>query len=155
MEKDTPKFIDYFYYNDGELYWKHNNKIAGSINNTGYYTVGLNNHYYIKHKIIYAIFNNNDYPEMVDHIDRDNSNNKIENLRKCNKSLNEANTGPRCTNTTGYKGVSFHKQARKFRAFLQQKHLGLFETAELAASAYNDAAYKAYGEFAYINNIRK
>lgn len=154
MEKDTPRFTDYFYYKDGELYWKHNNKIAGSVNNTGYFNIKLNGNNYIKHKVIFALFNNNYYPDMVDHKDRDNQNNRIENLRECNKSQNEANTGPRKTNKVGYKNVAFHKAANKYRAYLKGKHLGLFETPEQAAMAYNKAAILEYGEFAFVNIIK-
>jgi hypothetical protein len=56
---------------------------------------------------------------------------------------------------TGFKGVSKH--GNRFRAKIwnndQQYHLGLFDTAEEAAAAYNAEAFRLYGEFAVLNEI--
>lgn len=45
------------------------------------------------------------------------------------------------TNTSGYKGVSFHKHSQKWRATIsilnKKKHIGFYETKEAAALAYN------------------
>ena len=54
---------------------------------------------------------------------------------------------------TGFKGVT--KKGSKFKATLvvsgEEKHLGLFDTPEKAAKAYNIAAKKYFGELAYQN----
>ena len=50
------------------------------------------------------------------------------------------------TNTSGYKGVSWHKQAKKWRVVIKinqkQKHLGLFISKKLAALRYDVEAIK-------------
>ncbi len=47
-------------------------------------------------------------------------------------------------NTSGYKGVSYHKKSQKWQAAIQvdgrKKHLGVFATAEDAGRAYDAAA---------------
>lgn len=89
--------------------------------------------------------------EIVDHIDRNPLNNTIRNLRICTKQENAINTPIRSDNATGYKGVSYHKKAGKFRAYIvingKQIHLGLFDTAEQAAQKYQETARLFYGEF--------
>ena len=145
-------FTDKFYYDpDGYLRYITSGEVAGSKTD-GYKAVYYNKIKYSLHKAIFA-YHNGYLPKVVDHKDRNKNNNKIENLREANKSLNEANTGIRKNNTSGYKGVSFYKRINKYRAYLKCKHIGLFDTAEEAAKAYNDAALKAYGEYAYLNII--
>ena len=66
----------------------------------------------------------------IDHIDRDKSNNKIDNLRHVSCSCNKRNVGLRQDNTSGIKGVYWDKQSDKWRAQItannKQHHLGLF-----------------------------
>lgn len=47
-------------------------------------------------------------------------------------------------NTSGFKGVSYNKTARKWVAQIKGTYLGLFPTPELAAQAYKEAAIKTY-----------
>jgi hypothetical protein len=58
-----------------------------------------------------------------------------------------------------FKGVSYHSDARKWRAQItsygEHEHLGLFNTPEEAALAYNNAAIDHYGEFAFLNEVGK
>ena len=60
-------------------------------------------------------------------------------------------------NRTGYKGVYYHKAAKKFAARIQfmrkSYHLGLFNSKLDAADAYDKAAYKYFGEFARLNRV--
>lgn len=93
----------------------------------------------------------------VDHIDGNRLNNQRSNLRLATSSQNKMNRGPRKDNTSGYKGVSWHSQRLKWTARVKagQKyiHLGLFDSKEAAALAYNSAARLLHGEFAWLNNI--
>lgn len=93
----------------------------------------------------------------VDHRDCDGLNNRRSNLRQCISAENLQNQRIRIDNTSGYKGVSRRKDTRLFRAVIaigkKQLHLGYFKTSEEAATAYDVAAAKHYGEFARLNNV--
>jgi hypothetical protein len=91
-------------------------------------------------------------PRQVDHQDLDKANNCWSNLRAADASKNSSNRGLREDNTSGYKGVCWHKKAGKWTAMIQLNnrsiYLGLYETAEGAAAAYRTAAESYFGEFA-------
>jgi len=87
----------------------------------------------------------------VDHTDGDPSNNLRSNLRLCAHQENGRNRRRSTTNTSGFKGVSWDKQARCWRAYIKRNykniHLGLFDTPEQASVAYQAAAERLFGEF--------
>lgn len=91
----------------------------------------------------------------VDHINHDTLDNRKENLRLCNRWQNKANTRPIRTNTSGFKGVSKHKgkwQA-SIRVMGKLLYLGRYDTKELAAASYNEAAQEHFGDFAWLNPL--
>ena len=63
----------------------------------------------------------------------------------------------RSQTTSKYKGVSWHKASKKWRACIshndKHKHIGTFEIELAAAIAYNDAAIKYFGDFALLNDL--
>jgi hypothetical protein len=91
----------------------------------------------------------------VDHKDGNGLNNHKQNLRLCSPSQNTANGVKHCNNTSGFKGVSWHKGKRKWEAQIQTGHktkfLGRFDSPQKAALAYNIAAISTFGEFARLN----
>lgn len=96
---------------------------------------------------------------MPDHKDLDIFNNQKSNLRAATVQQNHANRYAPVSNTSGYKGVSWHKTSEKWRAYISWKnhyiHLGNFYTKEEAAKAYNEAALERFGEFARLNIIEE
>ncbi|MHB8108136.1 MAG: AP2/ERF family transcription factor, partial [Candidatus Cryosericum sp.] len=70
---------------------------------------------------------------------------------------NLCNRGAQTNNKSGYKGVSWHKAARKWEAAIhyngQKVYLGLFPTAIKAAKAYNKRAVELHGAFAHLNKV--
>jgi hypothetical protein len=91
----------------------------------------------------------------VDHIDGDSLNNQRANLRICSHQENRSNTRKHKDNTSGFKGVSWSKAAKKWTARLCNKHLGVFLTKEDAARAYNTTASERFGKFACLNVLPK
>lgn len=95
----------------------------------------------------------------VDHIDGNPLNNRRSNLRICTYFQNNCNKGKQPTNTSGYKGVYFHKQMKKWQAQIMVKgrniYLGLFESAEEAHEVYCLAAVMLHGEFANLGEGEK
>jgi hypothetical protein len=89
----------------------------------------------------------------TDHINGDKLDNRRANLRIATPANNIHNTPPR--GTSGYRGVSFHPHTGKWRARLKvagiTTSLGLFDSAEAAARAFDAAAPEIYGEFAWLN----
>lgn len=88
----------------------------------------------------------------VDHIDLDGLNNRWVNLREASKAQNGHNTRAPCTNTSGFKGVSLHRQTGRYRATIRsgdrQIWLGYHDTPEEAHAAYVKAANELRGIFA-------
>lgn len=101
------------------------------------------------------ILNVDDPNIFCDHKNGDGIDNRRCNLRQCSSSENGTNRPFQKNNTTGFKGVDFHKQRGKYRAIIQfknkQYHIGLFQNAEDAARAYDEAARRLHGEFAHLN----
>lgn len=98
------------------------------------------------------------FPEIVDHKDRDNLNNRIENLRAATGLQNARNyTKPINGKTSIYKGVCFNKSENKWRAQInvnkKRTLIGRFITETEAAAAYNKSALEHYGEFSNLNII--
>jgi hypothetical protein len=96
--------------------------------------------------------------EQVDHINGDKLDNRRANLRICTRSQNFYNKGRQSNNTSGYKGVTFCKATKKWRAqiWFNKKRLsiGRYKTKEEAALEYNKMANKYHAEFANLNIIK-
>ena len=88
----------------------------------------------------------------VDHIDGDGLNCRRANLRAATNSQNRWNTAPPINNSSGVKGVRFHRRLGKYQSSITHKgeriHLGTFDTVAEAARAREQANYDFHGEFA-------
>jgi len=140
---DTP-IQAIFDYKDGELYWKispvnwiNEGELVGSTRHDGYKETQFRNVKYLVHRLIF-FYHHGYWPKLIDHRDRNPSNNKIENLRESNKSLNAYNYGLPVNNKSGVRGVSWDKTRNKWVARFKQgtKYLwlGYFDTIEAATA---------------------
>ena len=95
----------------------------------------------------------------VDHRDGDGLNNQFSNLRIVTSSQNKTSRGVRSDSKSGYKGVEFQRQNNNWCAYIcyggKKRHLGVYLTAEKAALAYNGAAIKQWGEYAWTNRVKR
>jgi len=93
----------------------------------------------------------------VDHINQNKLDNRKENLRACTRTQNLGNRTPYANNTSGYKGVSWNRNERKWIVQIgiygKRIRVGEFADKKEAAKAYNKAAIEWFGEFACINNV--
>lgn len=91
----------------------------------------------------------------VDHVNGDGLDNRRSNLRPATHGQNMANKRRYRNNTSGFKGVTWHGQRERWQARLwsdgKQHYLGLHDTAEAAARAYDEAASSLFGTFARLN----
>jgi hypothetical protein len=91
----------------------------------------------------------------VDHANLRTLDNRRVNLRLATRSQNMANGRVRTNNTSGAVGVSWHAQAKKWRAYLRIDgklvNLGLFRAYGAAFDARLDAERQLFGQFAPSN----
>lgn len=111
-----------------------------------YYSVRHEGTYYFCHHVVWTLFHGL-IPEMriIDHVDRNGHNNKIENLKIKTSTGNGYNKSP--TGASKYKGVSWFARDKKWLARLGTKNgfifLGYHDTQIEAAMVWDKAAKKA------------
>lgn len=93
----------------------------------------------------------------IDHRNRNPLINQKTNLRLCTAIGNNRNKSKPKNNKSGYKGVYWNKESKKWRAIIRVNkkaiHLGLFKDKTKAAVVYNEAAIKFHKEFACLNKL--
>lgn len=155
-----------FKYKNGHLYWRKGHQIggeriagvkAGTVLNTGYVAIYINQVPYQAHRLIWILHKKGDVASRLDHRNRNRRDNRLSNLRLATNSQNITNqTGG--NGQTKYKGVYIiSNRKKKFWAAItvdkNLKGLGMHYTAKEAALSYNKAAKKFYGKFACLNDI--
>ena len=126
-----------FSYRDGKLFWNKtvSNKKAGSragkLNKQrGYRYVGYRGRHYLEHRVIYKLVHGH-CPRYLDHVNRNRSDNRIENLRQTTHSANHYNKQKVANKTSEEKGVCFDKRTGKWMAYLTVSrcniHLGYYQ----------------------------
>lgn len=110
---------------------------------------------YLHHAV--WLYHHGSKPAMLDHINGDTRDNRIENLRECTSAQNQFNSRRKASNKAGHKGVVFHAPCThkpwhaKINVGGRRISLGYHATKEEAAAAYAAGAAKYAGEFARAN----
>lgn len=137
----------------GKLSYK-NDSISGAKGETasyphsqGYLSIAIGRAEYLVHRVIWFM-QTGYWPDQVDHLNHDRSDNRWVNLREVSSRENQLNmTGRRKNNSTGVLGVR-KLPSGKFNATImvnrKQISLGTYETLEEAAAA-RKVADKTYG----------
>lgn len=107
---------------------------------------------YLEHRAVWALVHGRDSEVQIDHINLDTFDNRIENLREASHGLNRANSRLSSNSTSGLKGVTWHKSARRWTAHIgvngRKLSLGSFDNPDDAHRAYAEAARHHFGDFA-------
>ena len=145
-----------FDYVNGELIWKINpgknqyiGRVAGVVGQ-GYKHICVDRKKYLAHRLIF-LYHHGCIPEIVDHINRNTLDNRIENLREASKSQNARNSKVYKNNVSGITGVRWDNQKQKWQSSIRvnsiQTHLGFFEEINDAIESRKKAEEKYFGEF--------
>lgn len=137
----------------GNLRWKKKtnhfieiNTIAGCKDKDNYILIGLKGKLYKAHRLIWLYMEGYLPEHDIDHIDRNPSNNKWDNLRHVSRTCNVNNTGIRKDNTSGVKGVYWKKNRKHWQVAIcinqKQIHLGTFKGFTKAVHARYKAEIK-------------
>lgn len=93
----------------------------------------------------------------TDHINGNSLDNRKQNLRICSLSQNQQNKKKSPINTSGYKGVTWNKKAKKWQAQIgldyKLIYIGLFSSKIDAAKAYDVKSEELHGKFSLNNNL--
>ncbi len=132
-------------------------RTAGSPHQRGYLQVSFTfegvKYKALVHRICFAM-HFGFYPEMVDHRNNNRTDNRAVNLREADASRNQCNRAG-VVAKSGFKGVFSHRATGKFFSQIRFKgryeFLGIHETEEECARAYDAAATRLYGDFSRTN----
>ena len=144
---------------DGSLWWREQtrrghprnmNRPVGCFGSTKYLHFKFKGKMYTAHRVVWEMHYGPVTPGMsVDHKNNIRKDNRIENLQELTEGDNNKKQLRAKNNKTGYRGVVFYKNHKKFRATItnngKNKHLGYFDTAEEAYEARKAAELHYYG----------
>lgn len=107
-----------------------------------------------EHRLAWAMYYGTWPDKFIDHINHDGCDNRIENLRLASLRDNNRNVRPQTNRASKFKGV--WRRKKRWTAYITVKkgeriRLGIFDTQEEAARAYDASAKSNWGEFAYLN----
>lgn len=143
----------------GKFYWKtvkrYSNRVvgdeAGTKSDGGYVVIKIDGTPYKAHRLAWLYMYGEFPKEYLDHANGVVDDNRILNLREATPQENSRNRKIHKNNSTGYKGVSFHKLVGKYKAtaMLLNKNvnLGWYDTAEDASKIYQQFTKEHFGEF--------
>ena len=147
---DHETCLNLFRYVNGKLFWEvsrgsiSKGKLAGTLHHSGYLQVRYKRKGYLLHRLIW-FYHYGEWPLYLDHINGDKQDNRIENLRVCSVSQNNANRKSKGVYKRGNRFVS------SIRCNKQYYYLGSFSTSTEAKKAYEKASIEKFGQFARTN----
>lgn len=128
--------------NTGIFIWKIDRKktamkgtTAGATNGSGYRQISVDGEVYLAHRLAWFI-SFEEWPELVDHINRDRSDNRLDNLREVSQSINIHNSANK-PSKSGFRNARKvgNRYQSEIKVMGKSIHLGMFDTAEEASNA--------------------
>ena len=93
--------------------------VAGTTSHhKGYVYIKIDGKQYAAHRLAWLYVYGELPKDQIDHINRNRSDNRIQNLRHANNAQNAINRKIRSDNKSGYRGVCFDKQKNKWRSYI-------------------------------------
>lgn len=136
MEKNRLNELYTFDLDAGLIISRKTGRPAGSKMKEGYLQISVDGRKLYVHRVIF--FMKHGYlPKLIDHINMDRVDNRIENLRELTHSQN-------LLNRNGPKGIYFNKKNGKWAAQIGNKYLGSFATEAEALEARKLAVEVAF-----------
>jgi len=124
---------------------------AYKANPHGYKGFKLNGRLHLEHRLVW-LYHFDESPEVIDHINGNPADNRIENLRKATHSQNHWNSKLDVRNKSGVKGVSWASDRNKWVAVIRCNNkihrVGTFATLDTASSAMALARNSLHKQFA-------
>lgn len=142
-----------FDYSNGNLCAKYGYqpKLTPITNHHRYIRMRVDGVVYTLHRLIF-IYHYGYAPKIIDHINNDRSDNRIENLREATQQQNCLNRKVHKNNRSGIKNVYFDKGCQKWGVQItigkKRKAIGYFEDIEFAELVAIEARNKFHGTFA-------
>ena len=136
MDKTLLETTRKFIYKNGRLL---NEKLEDNsyITTNGYRALTIEGKKYLLHRLVWFFWHGEE-PTVIDHINGNKQDNRIENLQNCTQKENIAKSKMFKTNTSGFRGVS-QRPNGKYEAYVtmnyKRHYLGIFTSAELAYNA--------------------
>ena len=129
-------------------------QIAGGVNQKGYARISIDGMYHQSHRLAWLHFYGEWPALIIDHINRNKTDNRIANLRLATISQNAANSlGRKGKDPTQPKGITFVPKNKKWQAQIYKDgrrfYLGLYSSPEEAHDAYAGAAVDLFAQFAF------
>lgn len=125
---------------------------TGTPDKEGYLVIKVDTRHYKAHRLAWLYIHGEWPADYIDHKNNINSDNRIANLRNADSFENARNRRISKSNKTGLKGVSYKTSNKKYVAQISHngrvRHLGYFDSLELAHAEYCKAAKVFHGEFA-------
>jgi hypothetical protein len=122
--------------------------VAGCLRPDGYTQIGVDRKRVLTHRLVW-LWVHGYFPDQIDHIDGDKTNNRLANLREATTSQNHGNMTKNVCNKSGFKGV--RQRGKRWAASIKLKgvlrYIGTFATPEEAHAAYCEVAKQIHGEF--------
>ena len=159
MNQEYLQSVLHYNESNGLFTWKINKsskvkfgKTAGSVTNQGYIEIWIDYRRYQAHRLAWMYIYGKFPEKLIDHINGNKSDNRLDNLRLATNKENCQNSRLSKKNTSGVKGVSWHTKTKKWRAYIKNhgkfKHLGLFDDFFEACCVACSNRSKLHKEFA-------